>query len=91
VSGDDTLRADGLTTLRSPLTRCAVSRTRTGVRVREDLDRRPAAVLSAPSPGARTLRRDDDDFVVFCFGKLEDAQIFAERFDGERLSVTQRR
>jgi len=28
---------------------------------------------------------------VFCFGKPEDAQAFAERFDGERLPETQRR
>jgi hypothetical protein len=35
------------------------------------------------------LRRDDCDFVVFCFARLEDAAASAERFGGERLSVTQ--
>jgi hypothetical protein len=32
----------------------------------------------------------DDDLVVFCFATPEDAQAFAERFEGERLPVTRR-
>jgi hypothetical protein len=49
--------------------------------------RSAAAALSA-APLTYFIRRGDNDLVVFCFAKREDAEVFCERFGGKYLWVT---
>ncbi len=48
-----------------------------------------ATTLSA-APRPYSLRGGDSEFVVFCFRKPEDADVFCQRFEGERLPMTRR-
>ena len=37
------------------------------------------------------FRRDDRDYVVFCFAEAADAELFRQRFNGEMLVAGKRR
>jgi hypothetical protein len=39
------------------------------------------------APRARSFRRGDVDYVVFCFGELAHANLFRTRFKGERVQA----
>lgn len=38
-------------------------------------------------PRGHYFRRDDRDYVVFCFAEPSHADLFCERFDGEHVSA----
>jgi hypothetical protein len=54
-----------------------------------EMVRRFADTLSV-APLTYHVHHDDGDLVVFCFATPEDADVFCQRFGGERLPETQR-
>jgi hypothetical protein len=49
---------------------------------------RTAAVASSATPQTYSVRRGDLDFVMFCFTKPVNADVFSERFGGKRLTYS---
>jgi hypothetical protein len=47
-----------------------------------------AAGVQSAAPLTYSLRCDDNDFVVLCFSKPDNAEAFARRFGGEHLPGT---
>src|SRR5215831_10248238 len=55
--------------------------------VNDEMVRGSADTLSV-APRPYHLRRDDFDFVVFCFAESEDADAFCQQFEEERLHAS---